>query len=311
MELYFNTIDGAQATSFSVTRREATTDEPQGQKRKKANGRDLPSRIEALSKPVVMLNAMKLGELLSRNVDPKLFPRMFIISPNGDLLAYSTPADVKELRDQAALISMAWKDHAAMLEAAQYKAAAAAAAEDDATLDPPSRTLETLIIEFDNNNLIVRAVQPNLLLILVGGVPPHRKKDFKMTPEAHGDARYPSAELPSPTPDVDADAKTADTATTTTATAKPPSSPSPQEVSPPKSHQASATDSARPPPPQHQLAGSPASQRGSDLSVHERDFTLGLLHIQRKKIDRMAAYIRAELADGGFVMPDDSLDPAF
>ncbi|TKA79534.1 hypothetical protein B0A49_00379 [Cryomyces minteri] len=295
MEHYPDVVDGPQATSVSVTRRKSTTDEPQGQKRKRANGRDLPSRVEALSKPVVMLNAKKLSELLSKNVDPKLFPRMFVMSPNGTLLAYSTPANVKELRDQAALISMAWKDYVAMLEVAQYNSAAAAAAEDDTTLNPPGRTLETLTIEFDNNNLIVRAIQPKLLLILVGGVPPHRRKDFKMTPEAHGDARYPSAELPAPMPDADANTKTADTTTTATATAT--AEPHPHRL-PKRSRRLNRTNS-------------PASQRGSDLSVHERDVKLGLLHVQRKKLDRLAAYIRAEFADSGFVMPDDSLNPPF
>ncbi|KAF2136019.1 uncharacterized protein K452DRAFT_238263 [Aplosporella prunicola CBS 121167] len=132
-----------------------------------------------------MLNVKKLSDLLAKNVDPKLYPRMFVMSPNGTLLAYSTPANIKELRDQAALISMTWKEQEAKFDSPDGEASS-------------SKLLETLTIEFDNNNLIVRAIQPKLLLVLVGGVPPGRKQSFKVTPEAQGDPRYPPAAEPSP-----------------------------------------------------------------------------------------------------------------
>ncbi|KAJ4299016.1 hypothetical protein N0V90_004260 [Kalmusia sp. IMI 367209] len=97
------------------------------------------------------------------------------MSPNGTLMAYTTPIDIRDLRDQAALISMAWKDHSSQLK----------------STTSPDATLETLTIETANNNIIARAIQPSLLLVLVGGVPPSRKEVFKITPEARGDARYP------------------------------------------------------------------------------------------------------------------------
>lgn len=100
------------------------------------------------------------------------------MSPNGTLMAYTTPIDIRELRDQAALISMAWKDHSSKLSSTTD------------TDSPP--ILETLTIETANNNIIARAIQPSLLLVLVGSVPPTRKEVFKITPEAHGAARYPS-----------------------------------------------------------------------------------------------------------------------
>lgn len=91
-----------------------------------------------------------------------------VMSPNGTLMAYTTPIDIRDLRDQAALISMAWKDHA--------------------TKHPD---LETLTIETSHSNIIARAIQPALLLVLVGGVPPARNSVFRITPEARGEARYP------------------------------------------------------------------------------------------------------------------------
>ena len=92
------------------------------------------------------------------------------MSPNGTLMAYTTPTDIRALRDQAALLSMAWKDHS--------------------TKHPSPLT--TLTIETPHNNIIARAIQPSLLLVLVGTVPPNRKPDvFKITPEAQADARYP------------------------------------------------------------------------------------------------------------------------
>lgn len=128
-----------------------------------------------------MLNALKLSELLNKNTNAQLYPRLFVMSPSGTLMAYTTPIDIRELRDQAALISMAWKDHSSKLSS------------NPDTGSPPS--LETLTIETSNNNIIARAIQPALLLVLVGGVPPSQKDVFKITPEAHGDPRYPPLDL--------------------------------------------------------------------------------------------------------------------
>ncbi|KAF1976869.1 hypothetical protein BU23DRAFT_551302 [Bimuria novae-zelandiae CBS 107.79] len=127
-----------------------------------------------------MLNALKLSELLNKNTNAQLYPRLFVMSPNGTLMAYTTPIDIRELRDQAALISMAWKDHSSKLSSNP---------ESSNSELPPA--LETLTIETANNNIIARAIQPSLLLVLVGGVPPSRKELFMITPEARGDARYP------------------------------------------------------------------------------------------------------------------------
>ncbi|KAJ4349489.1 uncharacterized protein N0V89_008105 [Didymosphaeria variabile] len=194
------------------------------------------------SPPVTMLNALKLSELLNKNTHPSLYPRLFVMSPNGTLMAYTTPIDIRDLRDQAALISMAWKDHVSKL----------------AESSPDARPeLETLTIETANNNIIARAIQPSLLLVLVGGVPPSRKDVFKITPEAKGEARYPPLDA--------------------------------------------GDDGAEP-----VIGSGKAASVLSTMSSREKDVKGGALHIQRKKIDALTDYLRADFEKKGFVMPDDA-----
>lgn len=114
------------------------------------------------------------------------------MTPNGSLMAYTLPANMKELRDQVAIISMSWKDHLELKDSQNYES------QDDLEgLNESSKrimrpdALETLTIEFDNRNVIVKYLQPKLLLVLEGGVPPGRKRPLKVTPEAPGEARYP------------------------------------------------------------------------------------------------------------------------
>lgn len=217
-----------------------------------------------------MLNAPKLSELLAKNVDPKLYPRLFVMSPNGTLMAYSTyadPVDIKEVRDQAALVSLVWKEHAPPATSPQSQAP-----DDSGYADPPQRQLETLTIEAEHNNIIVRAIQPTLLLVLVGAIPPKRKRDFKITAEAEGDPRYPPAE----TPDLNG--------------------------------KGSGHGSAELlPPSEGSLSGRlKTASLASTMSQKERDIKLGVLHIQRKKVDALTKYIRAEFEAKGFVMPDEA-----
>lgn len=196
------------------------------------------------------------------------------MSPNGTLLAYSTPANIKELRDQAALISMAWKDHEKAIVSSHDEDASRTDGSSKAT---QNKLLETLTIEFDSNNLIIRAIQPMLLLVLVGGVPPTRKGVFKMTAEATGDPRYPSFE-PS---DGDSSAGAIER----------------MDLSP-RQDSAQGTDS--PSPSSRELRAEAASH----MSLRDKDIKLGALHIQRKKLDAMTRFIRDDFNSKGFVMPD-------
>lgn len=151
--------------------------------------------------PSKMLNVRAMSDMLKMNEDEDLWPKLLyvwhltgsiasltnpsLMSPNGTLVAYSQPSNTKELRDQAAVISMAWKDQEAQVDDGSSSSSGSVV---------PTGTLETLTIEQDSMNLIIRAIQPRLLLVMRGGAPPGRKKEFKMTPEVRGAPRYPTGE---------------------------------------------------------------------------------------------------------------------
>lgn len=143
--------------------------------------------------PVIMLNAKALSQLLTENVHPILYPKWFIITPAGTLIAYSTPAATPELRHQAALVSSTWRDHDTRLRAAPSQ-------QDSAAKPPPSPApvLQALTIETPTVTIIARAIQARLLLVLVAplSVPEglHQAKqrpEFDVHAEGPEDERYP------------------------------------------------------------------------------------------------------------------------
>lgn len=108
-------------------------------------------------------------------------------------MAYTLPANMKELRDQVALVSISWKEHLERKDNERFEPQYTQGGPNE----PSKRmvrpdALETLTVEFDHRNLIVKYLQPKLLLVLEGGVPPGRKRELKVTAEAPGDSRYPS-----------------------------------------------------------------------------------------------------------------------
>lgn len=188
------------------------------------------------------------------------------MTPNGSLIAYTLPANIKELRDQAALVSISWKEN---LEAKL--------ASDDTSShhssEPSQRTLrddalETLTIEFDNRNLLIRYLQTKLLLVLEGGVPPGRKRPLKVTAEAPGDPPYPSEQRPE---------------------------------SPPRSTAGSANGDSK---PSNQMLSSSVGSRAS-TAVSSQSGRLSVLQVHRKKLDLLAKAIKDEFQSSGFVMPED------
>ena len=228
-----------------------------------------------------MIDIIKVSEWLTKNVNEKLYPRLLyvfshpvpkvptnarsLMSPNGNLLAYSTPVNIKELRDQAALISAAWKEHCIGRQTQSTPDPRKDSARDDAEaarqngLKP---ALETLTIEAENCNILIRSLQPELLFVLIGELPPNKSQRFKITAEGNGDPRYPALE------DSDTRPSTPTAAQSTTGKLKPPSV-------------------------------------LSSMSQREKDIKLGVLHIQRKRLDALTDYIQRDFKDSGFIMPAD------
>jgi len=200
------------------------------------------------------------------------------MSPNGTLLAYSTPVDIKELRDQAALISIAWKEECQ----GRQKPPLPEHRKDSTRNDNSTNTsqslkpaLRTLTIQSRDCNILVRLLQPELLLILVGNIPPKKSQTFKINAEGYGDPRYPSID---PTP------------------SRPGSSSNLLQGDAPADSEAPASTV---------IKGKPPSLR-SNMSQRDMDIRLGVLHVQRKRLDALADYALRDFESTGFVMPADS-----
>ena len=134
-----------------------------------------------------MLNARALTDVFTKNTDQKLCKRWFLMTTNGTLLAYSKPTNIRDLRRQAAKAGLSWQEHQ---EAAPGDVMTT---EGEPTKVTMPSLLRTLTIESDTSNVIVRKIQPQLLLVLEGGVPPRRRTfEPRVTPEGPGDAPYPS-----------------------------------------------------------------------------------------------------------------------
>lgn len=186
------------------------------------------------------------------------------MSPNGNLLAYSTPVNIKELRDQAALISAVWKEQCFGRQTQSTPDPRKDSARDEAEAAQQSgleSPLETLTIEAETCNILIRSLQPELLFVLIGELPPNKAQQLRITAEGHGDSRYPAL-------------KGSDTSSTA----------------------AAAQDSSGTLRPPSIL---------SSMSQREKDVRLGVLHVQRKRLDALTDYIQRDFKDSGFVMPAD------
>jgi hypothetical protein len=197
------------------------------------------------------------------------------MSPNGTLLAYSTPVDIKELRDQAALISIAWKEHCQGRQKppvpGQRKESAridnSAGGNAAQSLQP---ALRTLTIQSRDCNILVRLLQPELLLVLVGNIPPRKNQSFKINAEGYGDPRYPSVDAAPSRPGSSSNLLQGDG------------------------------------PSDKSLAKGKTPSIMSNMSQRERDIRSGVLHVQRKRLDALADYALRDFESTGFVMPADS-----
>ncbi|CAN9151553.1 unnamed protein product [Alternaria alternata] len=216
-----------------------------------------------------MINIAKVSDWLTNNTNKYVWPQLFLMSPNGTLLAYSKPVQTKELRDQAALISMTWKDHCQ----GRQKPSVRNGTTQDHSLKP---SLKTLTIETPDCNIIVRLLQPELLLVLIGRIAPSRKQAFKISAEGQGDPRYPESDVPDSRPGSSSQLLPGDAAT----------------------GNYGAEDRL--------TAKNKAPSLLSNMSQRDKDIRGGALHVQRKQLDALAEYALKDFAATGFVMPADA-----
>ncbi|CAK4033973.1 Hypothetical predicted protein [Lecanosticta acicola] len=118
-----------------------------------------------------MLNAKALTELLSHHRDDRLCKRWYLMTPNGTLLAYSQPTDINDLRRQAAIAAITWQEHQHPAPDGHLADSFQGEIREDGE---PQQPLHVLSVESEASNVLLRQIQPQLLLVLEGGVPPRR-----------------------------------------------------------------------------------------------------------------------------------------
>jgi hypothetical protein len=110
------------------------------------------------------------------------------MTSSGALLASSQPTSSRLLRKQVSVVALSWRDHVHSSDFTQQRGI-----EYGTTNGGSAEAPTTLTIESDTANLIAKLIQPNLILVLEGGAPPHRVGfEAKVTAERPGDERYPS-----------------------------------------------------------------------------------------------------------------------
>lgn len=225
-----------------------------------------------------------------------------LMTPDGDLLAYSSPGHIHDIRDQAAVISKLWNEEDANLIAKftrQHKSSA------NNEPEPSHGELYAITFEDEMYTVIVRAIQPRLLLVYAGGVPPPGKKKTKQTKktvETVGDLKYPYGDPKLPE----------------SFSVLPGTGPLGSVES---AASASGTAKAGNGGDGNGTGGNGGTAKGraeegcavesdDDLSVDvapEVDRYTAVLHVQRKKADAVVEYIRDKLKEAGFIMPHDKI----
>jgi hypothetical protein len=124
-----------------------------------------------------------------------------LMTNEAQLLAYSAPntTNINKYRDEAALVSQAWKHYDT---AFMSKSNRARPGHENRTGQVSKGELQYLTIETGPGVIIVRAIQPCLLLVLVGRTPlsagtvdrpasSHTANGSTITPEVKGEPRFP------------------------------------------------------------------------------------------------------------------------
>lgn len=204
------------------------------------------------------------------------------MTPNATLLAYSQPNNVRQIRDQATLISMAWRDHMEKYGIRQSASEGESSPVEKASVK--DGMLETLTVELESGNVLVRAIQPQLLLVLVGGsftgFQGDATQDCRITPEIKGSPSYPAADWQ------------------------------------PLDMLASSPASVREIPegmkqqqPVSNIKVVQQEEQPAEVSEAEREIRTAILKLQRDKIAAACEHMRRDFSQRGFIMPEDSNGP--
>ena len=80
---------------------------------------------------------------------------------NGTLLAYTQPTNIRELRRQAAMATLSWQEN----QGPPPSDSATANTAGESSKPAMPNLLRTLTIESENANIIIRKIQPHLLVL--------------------------------------------------------------------------------------------------------------------------------------------------
>jgi hypothetical protein len=89
-----------------------------------------------------------------------------VLTTKGRVIAYSTPADGSQVRDQATLVSMLWDDHIDNNDMRNSRQSRAP--------ESKSNTLQSLVIQYGPYNIIAQRIDADFILVLVSSQIPGR-----------------------------------------------------------------------------------------------------------------------------------------
>jgi len=94
--------------------------------------------------------------------------RHSVLTTKGRVIAYSTPADGSQVRDQATLVSMLWDDHIDNNDLRNSRQSRAA--------ESKSNSLQSLVIEYGPYNIIAQRIDADFILVLISSPIPGRDR---------------------------------------------------------------------------------------------------------------------------------------
>jgi len=236
-----------------------------------------------------------------------------LITTKAELLGYSRPKDIRQFRSEAALLVKAWKDYDQALISKYQADMSPGSPGSPGTPVLIESDLSALTIEMKSGNAIVLAIQPRLLLVLVGcNAATGEVGQTKFHAEAKDDARYPPA-MQYPTA-IHFPTDLEPEATTPPPTDLAHGSGQVEEASPANSPPqvwagdfAVQMDSAFPTRTKSRelQAGAHSDDEPEQAgSVSEADECLKILNFQRSKLENMADMLRKTLRKSNFVVQE-------